>query len=272
MVSKSSSSSSSRKNGDHREVNKKKLKGIIVRDDNEKSSHCVKTTKNNAMLDLNLLSFGREESAQSKISTDEKSQKEKSSSPKVFTCNYCKGEFSTSQALGGHQNAHKQERARDKMTRAISLAPSFNLYHPYSSKYNVSDRPPLGVVKTSSMIQKPTYSWPLVHGYGYGYGSGRIGPYESFLNLQASHDDKLRSADNNSNNFNNNIVAHSAFNNLNILSRSLPTNEKGERVRVTSDASIPNNVSNNEKDVHINAKLDDIDDDNSTCLDLSLRL
>ncbi|KAF5743352.1 zinc finger protein 3-like [Tripterygium wilfordii] len=49
--------------------------------------------------------------------------------PRVFSCNYCQRKFYSSQALGGHQNAHKRERNLAKRPRIAASALVSG--HPY---------------------------------------------------------------------------------------------------------------------------------------------
>lgn len=89
------------------------------------------------------------------------------SSRKTFKCNFCLREFSCPQALGGHQNGHKQERAIAKQRQARIIPDNHFgvLGHSYSPQFNYySTKPqlnydPLGYNRASGFELEPmTYS------------------------------------------------------------------------------------------------------------------
>ncbi|XP_076895461.1 zinc finger protein 7-like [Bidens hawaiensis] len=65
---------------------------------------------------------------------------------KVYTCNFCRRRFYSSQALGGHQNAHKRE--RDAARRY--MAPDTSNMFPANFRLN---QPPL--VQAHSTVHTP---------------------------------------------------------------------------------------------------------------------
>uniref|UniRef100_A0A3Q7EQI0 C2H2-type domain-containing protein n=1 Tax=Solanum lycopersicum TaxID=4081 RepID=A0A3Q7EQI0_SOLLC len=158
--------------------------------------------------ELNLFSSTPAHASES--SNEAKPKERRSSDAKTFSCNFCKREFSTSQALGGHQNAHKQERAlakrRNGLVDVVSPFVPHN-YHPYYNPYsNFNSRIPfhgsfasrsssLGVQGDSHAILEPTscQKWPFFSSYNFPFNPEKWSSSSSFFrtenyNMEESHE------------------------------------------------------------------------------------
>ncbi|XP_015159700.1 zinc finger protein 1-like [Solanum tuberosum] len=123
-----------------------------------------------------------------------------SSKTKIFSCNFCKKEFSTKQALGGHQNGHKQERALSKrQKKLVGVVQPFEHpnYHPYYSPYSklnshmsfhssFTNQSPFGVNGDSYVIHKPTFyqTWSCFSRYNYRFNPVKWPSSSSFFSTK----------------------------------------------------------------------------------------
>ncbi|XP_015938079.1 zinc finger protein 3-like [Arachis duranensis] len=164
------SSSKNKDQDDDQEV-KENTTSTVLQLDLSLSSNDESRTKQ----ELNLLNFLDPNSSEnSSDSTQEEEEGNKNKNHEMehrtFSCNYCQRKFYSSQALGGHQNAHKRERtlARRGHHKSPSSSSSSMVDFGYrfspsfssSSSSNGSYNKPLGI-QLHSMINKPSSQPPF---------------------------------------------------------------------------------------------------------------
>ena len=90
--------------------------------------------------------------------------------PRFFSCNYCHRKFFSSQALGGHHNAHKRERTLAK--RALRMDPFPYSYHSIASLGIKAHSTPVYQASSTATTESPVI------------GRGLLGPVPGFLKVE----------------------------------------------------------------------------------------
>ncbi|KAJ4950320.1 hypothetical protein NE237_027152 [Protea cynaroides] len=159
--------------GEERRVVEAEAGAEDQREENDSDLILDLSLSNGSKPELNLINCLNMGSTQN---SSEGPQRGSDGEPRVFSCNYCQRKFYSSQALGGHQNAHKRERTlakRGQRPGPAAAACGHLSYHHYPSLASLplhgSFNRSLGI-QVHSMIHKPSAYYPSSSDSGHLYG------------------------------------------------------------------------------------------------------